>query len=284
MRLRIAALAAVFALASAAGAQDRPLVRLDGPASDPLVARLERELVTAGFRVGPDAREDAPRLAVDADAVRLWMPGDGAPTSFAREGDEASIALAVVEALRVRGREPRPEAAPLVASPRRALAALALGAGVMGSPGGIEPFASLAVAGEVRVIEGLYVEAFGSFAIPESYLAQRMHVFTFWTSTFGAGLGYSLLADAEPIVLRGAVGLAATIARIDGDEDSWAATPYLRLVLGVAPIPEIVVRLDAFAGAALPELELRFRAGWRATYGLPVLAGTLAIEARLFDR
>ncbi len=143
------------------------------------------------------------------------------------------------------------------------------GGGVALSPGEIEPFVDVAAAVEVRLVERLYAEVFGLFAVPESNLTQRRFEFTFWTTSFGAALGYSLLEDDAPIAVRVALGLAATLALVDGDEAYWAATPYARAALSVRLAGPLSVRLDALLGVALPELELRFRAGWRSGFGLP---------------
>lgn len=273
----VAALCAVAAI-GVARAQDAPRAHVSGAADDPLVERLERELVTAGFVLAADAEA---RAEVEPDAVRLQLGDDR--TRIARDADDASVALVVVETMRARraapsGAEAVEAEAP--AAPPRVLAGLWAAAGIVGSPGGIDAFLAVAAGVNVRLVEGLYVEAFGAFSVPETELTQRRFDFTFWTTTFGAGLGWSFFGDDELLVLRAGLGLAATLALIDGDRDHWGATPYARVGIGIAPIPELVVRLDGFAGLVLPELDLRFRASWRAGFGLPVLSATLGLEVR----
>jgi len=278
-----AALLAAFCALAAVGvarAQDAPRARVTGAADDPLVERLEREMQAAGFVLAPDAEA---RAEVEPDAVHVRVGAE--PTRVERDADDASVALVVVETLRARAAAPVTEAPEEArpARPTRIRAGLWAAAGIAGSPGGIDAYLAVTAGANVRVVEGLYVEAFGAFSVPETELTQRRFDFTFWTTTFGAGAGWSFFADDELVVLRAGLGLAATLALIDGDRDSWGATPYVRAAFGIAPIPELVVRLDGFAGFVLPELDLRFRAGWRADYGLPMLSATLGIEVRFTE-
>lgn len=278
-RSRVASLLLVSLLATSARARAQPSATLSAPTEDPLGLRLSQELTASGVavhRVGPDAEPDADSpvfIRVEPGAVRLWIRGE--PSTVERT-DDATSALAVAEAVRARlagptepdaGPTPEPEAAQEEAAPP--VVGVWLTGGIGLSPGEIDPFVDVAAGVEVRLVAGLYVEAFGVFAVPESQLTQRMFDFTFWTTTFGAGLGYSFLDDDAPVALRAAVGVGPTLALVDGDDAHWAVTPYARLAFSVRVVGPLSVRLDGLVGVALPELDLRFRAGWRSGFGLP---------------
>lgn len=250
-------------------------VVVSGAPDDPLTARVQQELSASGLRVRVVGPEVEPALhgafvRVDGDAIQLWV--EGAPSTLERT-DDATTALAVAETVRARLAAPAPTnaepAAALEDTPSAPIVGLWVSGGVGLSPGEIPPFVDLTFGLEVRVAFSLYVEVFGTFAVPESQLTQRRFDFTFWTSTFGAGLGYSFFDDDAPVALRFALGCGPTFALVDGEDASWAVTPYARVAFSVRLIGPLSVRLDGMLGVALPELDLRFRAGWRSGFGLP---------------
>ncbi|MGE0787911.1 MAG: hypothetical protein AB7S26_19710 [Sandaracinaceae bacterium] len=262
-------------------------VALDGDEQDTLTARVARELALAGLERGAAADPDLPRIEVAPGEVR-YVPVGEPPRTWPRAGgDDPSLALAVVEAVRAdlaaapASDAPAEDALDEPAPPRAPIFSAWLLASAQLSPGGIDPLLALAIGGEVRVVWRAYVELFAQVVLPEAYLAQKRFEFGFWTGLFGAGFGASLLEDAEPVALRAAIGLAVQPTVLDGERTTWAAVPYLRVAFSVRLIDALAIRADAAVGAALPEHDLRFRAGFRATYGLPIASFGIGLELDL---
>lgn len=281
--LALLAIVALIAPGGLARAQTEA-VSVSGPEDDAMVQRVRAELRVGGWQVIERPSDASARVEVGPEQLRVWVRGDAEPTAIPRGGPEdPAAALAAVEAVRARLRAPpaaageaEPPEAPGAESASRVT--LVLGAGVGFTPGEIPPFVDTSLGAELRFFHRLYAELFGCFAVPESDLEQKRFDFGVWTTTFGAGLGFSFLEPTEPVALRAAIGLGATFVLLDGEEAYWAATPYARLAFSVRLIEHLSVRLDALIGAALPEIDLRFRAGWRSEFGLPRLSTTLGLE------
>lgn len=274
-------------------AQERPLILVaSGSHGDPVVEALREELMSEGWRVEvvAVARTSALSAAASERGARatvlvahggetIELRADDYQRSVIRTGDDVVAALRAVEIIRAwlapieDGGSEEPVLGPTASG--------WLGLGFVLSPGGIDAHLAIVLGAELRVVQRAYLEVFGSIAVPGTYITQRMIELSLFTASAGAGIGYSFLEETELLALRAAVGIGFLTIVVDGQRDSWGAMPYLRLAAGLRLIPEVALRLDTVTALALPELELTFRAGGRATFGLPLVALTLAIELTL---
>ena len=233
--------------------------------------------------IDPSTGEGSMRTVV----VAPGDPGDGARVAAVRavelvriglreqRGDPTASAVAIAD--------PAVEAPALIEEPARLW--LGLGAGTLWAPGGLEPSAVLAATIRYQLLEPLSLAVAVSFPLTPSDVtaAEGSATVRPWWAWLEAR--WTFLGDRGRSCPT-SVGLGAVAVTMRGSarepfvgtDDVVAAFAWHALAgLEVRPVREFSVRLDAWCGTTAPGIGVRFGDRRVATWGLPLIGGTLAL-------
>jgi len=189
----------------------------------------------------------------------------------------------------------RPPAAPDLepsGSERQAsLLGLSLEAGpaIVGSPGGLPPFAALHAAAGLRVSRPVRVGLFGIIPLQamahesnEASSDTRIHFVGFDAryEPFDGALRPSIAAQVSA-VLASTEGQPRTPRYLYRADNAVAVSPSLRAGLGWSPHPHVTIRVDGSGGGLVRPFAVVYAEREVAEWGRAWFAGSLAIETEL---
>ncbi|NUP08905.1 MAG: hypothetical protein HOW73_22890 [Polyangiaceae bacterium] len=192
---------------------------------------------------------------------------------------------------------PLPEATQVFRNPP--LVAAEIGAGVVGSPGGLPPFAALVASLGGYVAPRIRIGAFGIAPLQSMHHEGTLNGETnsnapkgesetkvgvvgadvrvelldgMWRPSVGGGVAIVILATEGVEAAPGYLSESGTIASMGA---------YVRPGFAFEPVPQLRLRADGVVGAQLRPLLVEYAGTEAARWGAPWFAGSLSLEARL---
>ncbi len=174
--------------------------------------------------------------------------------------------------------------------PERARLSLGIGAGVAWSPGGVGPSLALTGSAWVRLFSSLHLEADGSWGFLTRDLETDDGAASFATLLFRGSLfwEFQLWRSVHPALGLGAGAVVVSTGGKSGGAGSTQEDRDTVTYLGIASRTrfEIIGPLGALlafkAGMLLPRVDVYFGSERVASYGLPLLEGSILLDWRLF--
>lgn len=164
-----------------------------------------------------------------------------------------------------------------------------IGAGIVGSPGGLPPFAAFVASAGVFVVPRVRVGAFGLAPLQSMNHEADEGKSETKVGVVGADVRVELLDGMWRPSIGG--GVALMILSTDGvgraprySDESGTSTSvgaYVRPGIAFAPVPQVRLRVDGVAGAQLRPFAIEYAGREVAQWGAPWFAGSLSIEAKL---
>jgi hypothetical protein len=164
----------------------------------------------------------------------------------------------------------------------------AVGPSVVGSPGGASPMGDAALAFSWLASEHWMVEAMARLPVLAGHVDGAEGVAHVGLAAAGGGLSFAFAGREAALRPSAGVGVALGWTHIDGIADApfvshsanlLAALPYACLSTRLRLTSALSLRAQVLGGPSLPPQAVTFAGRQAATFGEPVLDGTLMLEA-----
>lgn len=180
-------------------------------------------------------------------------------------------------------------AAPPASSATRPVSRIGLyvGPALVVSPGGVPVMPAFRAGVSYRIIGPLEADGLATIPLTEGQVSAANGRIDLRVLAFGGGLSARFSEVAPRLSLRAGAGLGVIGFIFQGraeapypaaSGDRWSALPYAGAGAGVRLTPVLSLRADVHAALSLPPAALRIAGQQVASFGLPILLVSLALE------